>query len=84
MQTEENRVTEGLRVCVSVLSCSLFCVRVYVRTCVRMVENVWRSVRAKERMRDGARKMENTELSASQRRAQCMRFLRRNRKSDCF
>ena len=70
--------------CVSVLSCSLLCVRVYVGACVRMIGNVWESVRAKDRMRDGARKMENTELSASQRRAQCMRFLRRNRKSDCF
>lgn len=66
--TREKEIAKGRRkssnrglacVCASVLSCSLFCVRVYVRTCVRMIGNVWWSVRAKERMRDGARKMEN-------------------------
>lgn len=63
--------------------CSV-CVFMFVRVFEWSVMYGWESVRAKHRMRDGARKMENTELSASQRRAQCMRFLRRNRKSDCF
>ena len=40
-------------------------------------------MRAREGRRENAGNR-NVEPSASQRRAQCMRFLRRNRKSNCF